>query len=141
MTVRVTNEDETSPWGEARRRGPFNAHSSPEGARSGWTKKSTCSFAQDRGYFHPSSLCARNPPDLPRPRQPHRAHVCILTSPAAAGSSQLLPAREQMAFTLGFHIILVPFGVAFTTLMMMANYRAIRRGDDHALTLAQRWSK
>ena len=62
MTVRVTNEDETSPWGEARRRGPFNAHSSPEGARSGWTKKSTCSFAQDRGYFHPSSPCARNPP-------------------------------------------------------------------------------
>jgi cytochrome d ubiquinol oxidase subunit I len=25
---------------------------------------------------------------------------------------QLLPAREQMAFTLGFHFILVPFGMA-----------------------------
>jgi cytochrome d ubiquinol oxidase subunit I len=46
-----------------------------------------------------------------------------------------------MAFTLGFHIILVPFGVAFTTLMMAANWRAIRRGDDQALTLAKRWSK
>ena len=34
---------------------------------------------------------------------------------AAAGDpSQLLPARQQMAFTLAFHIILVPFGVAFT---------------------------
>jgi cytochrome d ubiquinol oxidase subunit I len=56
-------------------------------------------------------------------------------------SPQLLPAREQMAFTLGFHIVLVPFGVAFTFLMLVANYRANRRGDDEALLLAQRWSK
>ena len=55
--------------------------------------------------------------------------------------AQLLPAREQMAFTLGFHIILVPFGVAFTFLMLVANYRGIRRGDREALELAQRWSK
>src|SRR4051812_11046073 len=54
---------------------------------------------------------------------------------------QLLPAREQMAFTLGFHIILVPFGVAFTFLMLVANYRGIRRGDADALLLAERWSK
>lgn len=55
--------------------------------------------------------------------------------------AQLLPAREQMAFTLGFHIILVPFGVAFTFLMLVANYRGIRRGDAQALLLAERWSK
>ncbi|NUQ32743.1 MAG: cytochrome ubiquinol oxidase subunit I [Dermatophilaceae bacterium] len=55
--------------------------------------------------------------------------------------AQLLPAREQMAFTLGFHIVLVPFGVAFTFLMLVANYRGIRRGDAHALLLAERWSK
>ncbi|MCW3044930.1 MAG: cytochrome d ubiquinol oxidase subunit [Actinobacteria bacterium] len=60
---------------------------------------------------------------------------------AGLGSSQVLPAREQMAFTLGFHVILVPFGVAFTTLMMMANYRAIRHDDAEALLIAQRWSK
>ena len=60
---------------------------------------------------------------------------------AAADPSQLLPAREQMAFTLGFHIILVPFGVAFTFITMIANYRALRRGDADALLLAQRWSK
>src|SRR5207253_8561815 len=53
----------------------------------------------------------------------------------------LLSAREQMAFTLGFHIILVPFGVAFTFLMLDANYRGIHRGDDAALLLARRWSK
>jgi cytochrome d ubiquinol oxidase subunit I len=54
---------------------------------------------------------------------------------------QLLPAREQMAFTLGFHIILVPFGVAFTVLMLIANYRGIRRDDPAALLLARRWSQ
>jgi cytochrome bd ubiquinol oxidase subunit I len=53
---------------------------------------------------------------------------------------QLLPAREQMAFTLGFHIILVPFGMAFTALMLIAEYRGIRRRDDVALLLARRWS-
>ena len=60
---------------------------------------------------------------------------------AAPDPSQLLPAREQMAFTLGFHIILVPFGVAFTFITMVANYRAIRHDDADALLLAQRWSK
>jgi cytochrome bd ubiquinol oxidase subunit I len=65
----------------------------------------------------------------------------MLSVAAAVEPSQLLPAREQMAFTLGFHIILVPFGVAFTFLMLVANYRAIRHGDQDALLLAKRWSK
>jgi cytochrome d ubiquinol oxidase subunit I len=60
---------------------------------------------------------------------------------AAAEPSNLLPAREQMAFTLGFHIILVPFGVAFTFITMIANYRGIRHDDREALLLAQRWSR
>jgi cytochrome bd ubiquinol oxidase subunit I len=60
---------------------------------------------------------------------------------AAADPSQLLPAREQMAFTLGFHIILVPFGVAFTFITLLANYRAVRHGDRDALLLAERWSR
>jgi len=46
-----------------------------------------------------------------------------------------------MAFTLGFHIILVPFGVAFTFLMLLANYRGLRRDDHEAMLLAERWSK
>jgi cytochrome d ubiquinol oxidase subunit I len=58
-----------------------------------------------------------------------------------AATGNLLPAREQMAFTLGFHIILVPFGVAFTFLMMVANYRGIRKRDAAAMLLARRWSK
>jgi cytochrome bd ubiquinol oxidase subunit I len=50
-------------------------------------------------------------------------------------------ARAQMAFTLGFHIILVPLGVAWAFLALIANYRAIKRDDADALLLAQRWSK
>jgi cytochrome bd ubiquinol oxidase subunit I len=59
----------------------------------------------------------------------------------AADPAQLLPARQMMAFTLGFHIILVPFGVAFTFLMLIANVRGIRRDDQTAMLLARRWSQ
>ena len=58
-----------------------------------------------------------------------------------AASSQLLPAREQMAFTLGFHIILACIGVAFPAMMLIANWIGLKRGDDVALGLARRWSK
>ncbi len=54
---------------------------------------------------------------------------------------QLLPARIQMAFTLGIHIILVPFGVAFPAIALLANHRGVKRGDPEALRLAHRWSK
>jgi cytochrome bd ubiquinol oxidase subunit I len=55
--------------------------------------------------------------------------------------SQLGPARSQMAFTLGFHIILASLGVALPALMLIANYRGLRRDDADALLLARRWSK
>jgi cytochrome d ubiquinol oxidase subunit I len=50
-------------------------------------------------------------------------------------------ARGQMAFTLAFHIILVPLGVSWALMTLIANYRAIRHDDRDALVLAQRWSK
>ena len=50
-------------------------------------------------------------------------------------------ARSQMAFTLGFHIILVPLGVSWAAMTLIANYRAIKHDDRDALLLAQRWSK
>jgi cytochrome d ubiquinol oxidase subunit I len=62
-----------------------------------------------------------------------------MTIPLAA--SELLAAREQMAFTLGFHIIIACFGVAFPAIMLIANYIGLRRDDPVALELAQRWSK
>ncbi|MGO4255006.1 cytochrome ubiquinol oxidase subunit I [Marmoricola sp. RAF53] len=50
-------------------------------------------------------------------------------------------ARSQMAFTLAFHIILVPLGVSWSVMTLTANYRGIKHGDADALRLAQRWSK
>lgn len=54
--------------------------------------------------------------------------------------AQLLPARELMAFTLGTHILLVPFGVALPGLTLLMHYRGLRKGDADALRLARRWS-
>jgi cytochrome bd ubiquinol oxidase subunit I len=56
-------------------------------------------------------------------------------------ASTLTAARSQMAFTLGFHIVLASLGVALPALMLIANYRGLRRDDPDALKLAQRWSK
>jgi cytochrome d ubiquinol oxidase subunit I len=56
-------------------------------------------------------------------------------------ASNLEAARSQMAFTLGFHIILASLGVALPALMLIANYRGIRHGDADAIVLAKRWSK
>src|SRR2546423_1382995 len=56
-------------------------------------------------------------------------------------ASQLEAARSQMAFTLGFHIILASLGVAFPAMMLISNYRGLRHDDADALLLARRWSK
>ncbi len=63
------------------------------------------------------------------------------TGVVLAASSQLAPARSQMAFTLGFHIILASVGVAFPAMMLIAHFRGLRHDDADALRLAQRWSK
>ncbi len=62
---------------------------------------------------------------------------------AAVGQvpDQLLPARTQMGFTLGVHIILVPLGVVFPLMMVIANLLGLRRNDPDYMRLAQRWSK
>ena len=56
-------------------------------------------------------------------------------------ASDLGAARSQMAFTLGFHIILASVGVAFPAIMLIANYRGLRHDDADALLLARRWSQ
>ena len=53
----------------------------------------------------------------------------------------LLPAREQMALSLGWHIVLASFGVAFPVMIWVVHRRALRRNDPVALELAKRWSK
>src|SRR3954453_20859137 len=56
-------------------------------------------------------------------------------------ASNLEWARSQMAFTLGFHIVLASIGVALPAIMLIANYRGLRHGDEDALRLARRWSQ
>src|SRR4051795_9508846 len=58
-----------------------------------------------------------------------------------ADPAELLAARWLMAFTLGTHIILVPLGVAFPFIVLIANFIGLKRRDAVALTLAQRWSQ
>jgi cytochrome d ubiquinol oxidase subunit I len=50
-------------------------------------------------------------------------------------------ARAQMAFTLAAHIILVPLGVSWAFMTLIANYKGVKHDDADALRLAQRWSK
>ncbi len=65
---------------------------------------------------------------------------------AALGATQdvpggLLPAREQMALSLGWHIVLACFGVAFPTMIFVVHWRGVFRADATAMELARRWSK
>ena len=61
--------------------------------------------------------------------------------PLAASESNLLAARELMAFTLAFHIVLACLGVALPATILTANWLGLRRGDEDAMRLARRWSK
>ena len=66
--------------------------------------------------------------------------VNLLTA-LATEPDGLLPARNQMALSLGWHIILACFGVAFPAMIFVVHRRGLRKGDDVALELAKRWSK
>jgi len=61
--------------------------------------------------------------------------------PLAASESNLLAARELMAFTLAFHIVLACLGVALPAMILTANWLGLKRGDADAMRLARRWSK
>ena len=60
---------------------------------------------------------------------------------ASDAPSSLLPARNQMALSLGWHIILACFGVAFPSMIFVVHWRGVFRSDAVALELAKRWSK
>jgi cytochrome d ubiquinol oxidase subunit I len=55
--------------------------------------------------------------------------------------SDLLAARWQMGVSLAFHIIFASIGIAMPLLMVMAEWRWHRTGDQAWLILARRWSK
>jgi cytochrome d ubiquinol oxidase subunit I len=59
----------------------------------------------------------------------------------ARTSGEVVPARAQMATTLGFHIILACLGIALPTIVLLAEFIGLRRPDPVAMTLARRWSQ
>jgi cytochrome d ubiquinol oxidase subunit I len=58
-----------------------------------------------------------------------------------ADPAEVLAARLLMAFTLGSHIILVPLGVAFPFIVVIANFIGLKRNDSAAMLLAKHWSQ
>lgn len=59
---------------------------------------------------------------------------------ALLASDALLPARNQMALSLGWHIVIACFGMAMPAMIFVLHRRGLR-GDEESLTLAKRWSK
>ncbi len=60
---------------------------------------------------------------------------------AIVAADELMAARYQMALSLGFHIILSCFGVAFPAMIYVLHRRGIRNDDTEALALAKKWGK
>src|ERR1700754_4287670 len=60
---------------------------------------------------------------------------------AASATTNLFAAREQMAFTLAFHIVLACLGVALPATILVANWIGLKKKDHDAMELAQRWAK
>jgi cytochrome d ubiquinol oxidase subunit I len=59
----------------------------------------------------------------------------------AATSADLFAARQQMALSLGWHIVIACFGVGFPLLVLIAEWRWLRTRDQAYRLLAERWSK
>jgi cytochrome bd ubiquinol oxidase subunit I len=68
-------------------------------------------------------------------------HVADVVGLAAQAGGEVVPARAQMATTLGFHIILACLGIALPTIVLIAEFIGLRRSDEVAMTLARRWSQ
>jgi cytochrome bd ubiquinol oxidase subunit I len=55
--------------------------------------------------------------------------------------SDVLFARGQMAYSLGFHILFASVGIAMPLMMVLAELRWLRGKDPEHLELARRWAK
>jgi cytochrome d ubiquinol oxidase subunit I len=64
------------------------------------------------------------------------SHLLLANSP-----SNLLPARYQMALSLGWHIVLACLGVGFPLVIPIAEGLGLRPGHAVYRSLAQRWAK
>src|SRR3984885_6812548 len=69
----------------------------------------------------------------------HSATAAMIAATRVSG--EVVPARAQMAATLGFHIILACLGIALPTIVLIAEFIGLRRPDQVAMVLARRWSQ
>lgn len=60
---------------------------------------------------------------------------------ATTHAPDLWAARQQMALSLGWHIVLACFGVGFPVLVLLAEWRGLRTDDEVFRRLARRWAK
>jgi cytochrome d ubiquinol oxidase subunit I len=58
-----------------------------------------------------------------------------------AGVDDLMFARLQMAWSLGFHIVFAAVGIGMPLLMAIAEYRWLRGGSEVCRELTKRWAK
>jgi cytochrome bd ubiquinol oxidase subunit I len=63
------------------------------------------------------------------------------TGPGGPHQDYLLQARQMQALSFAVHIPLVCFGIAFPALVLFAEWRYLRTGDELYRTLAKRWTK
>src|SRR6516164_4209827 len=59
------------------------------------------------------------------------SNAMLLAAPRVGG--EVVPARAQMATTLGFHIILACLGVALPSVVLLAEFIGLRRRDETAM--------
>jgi cytochrome d ubiquinol oxidase subunit I len=52
----------------------------------------------------------------------------VAVAAVARTGTEVVPARAQMATTLGFHIILACLGIALPTTVLLAEFTGLRRG-------------
>ena len=64
-----------------------------------------------------------------------------MTGVLGAGQPDLFYARQQMALSLGFHIVIACLGMAFPFIVVLAEWRGARTGDPVYTALARRWAK
>lgn len=60
---------------------------------------------------------------------------------AAASPADLVAARDQMALSLGWHIVLACLGVGMPAITLIAEWRGHRTGDPAYRLLARRWAR
>jgi cytochrome d ubiquinol oxidase subunit I len=68
-------------------------------------------------------------------------HASAAALLVARVGGEVVPARAQMAATLGFHIILACLGIALPSIVLLAEFVGLRRHDETAMRLARRWSQ